>query len=51
MFFLIFQVEYIDNMFKDPVVAEYLLPKEALLHFQNQYKVGKKPDYDYLIQK
>lgn len=44
-------VEYIDNMFKDPVVAEYLLPKEALLHFQNQYKVGKKPDYDYLIQK
>ncbi|KAH9630466.1 hypothetical protein HF086_017004 [Spodoptera exigua] len=44
-------LEYIDNMFQDPVVAEYKLPREALEHFQNQYKLGLKPVYDLLIQK
>ncbi|KAJ8713565.1 hypothetical protein PYW07_013935 [Mythimna separata] len=42
---------YIDNLGKDPAIAEYRLPDEALLTFQTAYINKVKPNYDLLLEK
>ncbi|CAH0584376.1 unnamed protein product [Chrysodeixis includens] len=39
---------YIKNMLQDPVVNEYLLPKEIFKEFHSAFILGTKPKYDLL---
>ncbi|CAB3220071.1 unnamed protein product [Arctia plantaginis] len=43
-------LEYIANMWEDPVVKEYAVPKEIFQNFQKAYTLGNKPDYDVLLE-
>lgn len=40
-------VEYIQNMYKDPAVSQYLVPGEIFLEFLKGYKEGR-PNYELL---
>lgn len=37
-------------MWEDPIVKEYAVPKEVLQSFHKAYRLGKKPDYDILLE-
>ncbi|XP_026738338.1 uncharacterized protein LOC113501406 [Trichoplusia ni] len=41
---------YVKDMLQDPIVSEYLIPKEVFQTFHNAYKVGEKPNYDLLFE-
>nr|UYI58594.1 glutathione S-transferase 23 [Grapholita molesta] len=41
-------LQYINNMFKDPAVSQYVVPKEILIKFLEAYKTGGKPNYNLL---
>ncbi|CAB3238041.1 unnamed protein product [Arctia plantaginis] len=43
-------LEYIANMWEDPVVKEYAVPKEIFQNFHKAYTLGNKPDYDVLLE-
>lgn len=43
-------MEYIANMWNDPVVKEYAVSKEIFENFHGAYKLGNKPDYDVLLE-
>lgn len=47
---LLLQLAYVKDMLQDPVVSEYLIPKEVFQTFHNAYKVGEKPNYDLLLE-
>ncbi|XP_061715024.1 pyrimidodiazepine synthase-like isoform X2 [Cydia pomonella] len=40
--------EYITNMFKDPAVSQYVVPKEILFKFMEPYRTGGTSNYDLL---
>lgn len=43
-------LEYINNMWEDPIVKEYIVPKEVFTEFYKAYALGKKPNYDMLLE-
>ncbi|XP_075979218.1 uncharacterized protein LOC142978600 [Anticarsia gemmatalis] len=42
--------KYIKDMWEDPVVKEYALPKELFQRFHSAFANGTKPEYDMLLQ-
>ncbi|XP_047993276.1 pyrimidodiazepine synthase-like isoform X1 [Leguminivora glycinivorella] len=43
-------LEYINNMFKDPAVSQYVVPKDILFKFMEPYRTGGRSNYDLLTK-